>query len=136
MAKEIMKTNDIVFSNRTFLASAKIITYKCIDIVFSPYGNYWRNLQKFCTSKLLNATQVASFQSIREKEVLKLIEIINSNEGLVVNMSHKIFSLSYGITMKAAFGKKCKDQEDFISIVTEETKVNFGFFVSEFFSFT
>ncbi|MBA0699448.1 hypothetical protein Goari_001083, partial [Gossypium aridum] len=57
MAKEIMKTNDIVFSNRTFRTSAKIITYECIDIFLSPYGNYWSNLRKFYTSKLLNATQ-------------------------------------------------------------------------------
>ncbi|MBA0809267.1 hypothetical protein Gohar_024936, partial [Gossypium harknessii] len=133
MAKEIMKTHDIVFANRPVLASAKIITYGCTDIAFSPYGNYWRNLRKICTSELLNATRVASFQSIREEEVLNLVETIKSNEGSAVNLSHKVFSLSYGITARAAFGKKCKDQEAFISVVTEETKVNSGFLVSEFF---
>ncbi|MBA0632527.1 hypothetical protein Godav_001248 [Gossypium davidsonii] len=35
-------------------------------------------------------------------------------------MSHKVFSLSYGITTKAAFGKKWKDQEAFRTIVTKE----------------
>ncbi|TYG71342.1 hypothetical protein ES288_D05G389000v1 [Gossypium darwinii] len=133
MAKEIMKTHDIVFANRPVLASAKIITYGCTDIVFSPYGNYWRNLRKICTSELLNATRVASFQSIREEEVLNLVETIKSNEGSAVNLSRKVFSLSYGITARAAFGKKCKDQEAFISVVTEETKVNSSFFVSELF---
>ncbi|KAK8300152.1 hypothetical protein V6Z12_D05G368800 [Gossypium hirsutum] len=124
MAKEIMKTHDIVFANRPVLASAKIITYGCTDIVFSPYGNYWRNLRKICTSELLNATRVASFQSIREEEVLNLVETIKSNEGSAVNLSRKVFSLSYGITARAAFGKKCKDQEAFISVVTEETKIH------------
>ncbi|KAH1063715.1 hypothetical protein J1N35_028702 [Gossypium stocksii] len=41
--------------------------------------------------------------------------------------------MSYAITARAAFGKKCKDQEAFISVVPEESKVNSGFFVSEFF---
>nr|KJB61440.1 hypothetical protein B456_009G358600 [Gossypium raimondii] len=122
MAKEIMKTHDIVFANRPVLASAKILTYGCTDIAFTPYGNYWRNLRKICTSELLNATRVASFQSIREEEVLNLVETIKPNEGSAVNLSHKVFSLSYGITARAAFGKKCKDQEAFISVVTEETK--------------
>ncbi|TYH21690.1 hypothetical protein ES288_A04G065700v1 [Gossypium darwinii] len=119
MAKETMKTHDVVFANRPVLASANIITYG--------------NLRKICTLELLNATRVASFQSIREEEVLNLVETIKSNEGSAVNLSHKVFSLSYGITARAAFGKKCKDQDAFISIVTEETKVNSGFFVSEFF---
>ncbi|KAG4149432.1 hypothetical protein ERO13_D05G335000v2 [Gossypium hirsutum] len=133
MAKDIMKTHDIVFANRPVLASAKILTYGCTDIAFTPYGNYWRNLRKICTSELLNATRVASFQSIREEEVLNLVETIKPNEGSAVNLSHKVFSLSYGITARAAFGKKCKDQEAFISVVTEETKVNSSFFVSELF---
>ncbi|KAK5833876.1 hypothetical protein PVK06_017742 [Gossypium arboreum] len=41
--------------------------------------------------------------------------------------------MSYAITARAAFGKKCKDQEAFISVFTEETKVKSGFFTSEFF---
>ncbi|KHG19246.1 Cytochrome P450 [Gossypium arboreum] len=122
MAKEIMKTHDIVFATRPVLASAKILTYGCTDIAFSPYGNYWRNLRKICTSELLNASRVASFQPIREEEVLNHVETIKSNEGSAVNLSHKVFSLSYGITARAAFGKKCKDQEAFISVITEETK--------------
>ncbi|KHG28615.1 Cytochrome P450 [Gossypium arboreum] len=68
MAKEIMKTHDIVFANRPFLVVAKITTYECTDIVFAPYGTYWRNLRKICTSELLSAARVASFRSIREEE--------------------------------------------------------------------
>ncbi|MBA0837960.1 hypothetical protein Goarm_010067, partial [Gossypium armourianum] len=133
MAKEIMKTHDIVFANRPFLVVAKMTTYECTDIVFAPYGTYWRNLRKICTSELLSAARVASFRSIREEEVLNLVETIKSNEGLAVNLTEKVFSMSYAITARAAFGKKCKDQEAFISVVAEESKVNSGFFVSEFF---
>ncbi|MBA0873950.1 hypothetical protein Goshw_009607, partial [Gossypium schwendimanii] len=133
MAKEIMKTHDIVFANRPFLVVAMITTYECTDIAFSPYGNYWRHLRKICSEELLSAARVNSFQSIREEEVLNLIETIKSNEGLAVNLSEKVFSMSYGITARAAFGKKCKNQDAFVSVISEESKVNSGFFVSEFF---
>ncbi|KAG8492817.1 hypothetical protein CXB51_010137 [Gossypium anomalum] len=89
MAKEIMKTHDIVFANRPFLVVAKMTTYECTDIVFAPYGTYWRNLRKICTSELLSAARVASFRSIREEEVLNLVETIKSNEGLAVNLTEK-----------------------------------------------
>ncbi|XP_012465548.1 cytochrome P450 71D10 [Gossypium raimondii] len=133
MAKEIMKTHDIVFANRPFLVVSMITTYECTDIAFSPYGNYWRHLRKICTEELLSAARVNSFQSIREEEVLNLIETIKSNEGLAVNLSEKVFSMSYGITARAAFGKKCKNQDAFVSVISEESKVNSGFLVSEFF---
>ncbi|TYG71344.1 hypothetical protein ES288_D05G389200v1 [Gossypium darwinii] len=133
MAKEIMKTHDIVFANRPFLVVAKMTTYECTDIVFAPYGTYWRNLRKICTSELLSAARVASFRSIREEEVLNLVETIKSNGGLAVNLTEKVYPMSYTITARATFGKKCKDQEAFISVVAEESKVNSGFFVSEFF---
>ncbi|KAK8300160.1 hypothetical protein V6Z12_D05G369300 [Gossypium hirsutum] len=124
MAEEIMKTHDIVFANRPFLVVAKMTTYECTDIVFAPYGTYWRNLRKICTSELLSAARVASFRSIREEEVLNLVETIKSNEGLAVNLTEKVFSMSYAITARAAFGKKCKDQEAFISAAAEESKIH------------
>ncbi|KAG4112025.1 hypothetical protein ERO13_D13G137650v2 [Gossypium hirsutum] len=133
MAKEIMKTHDIVFANRPFLVVSMITTYECTDIAFSPYGNYWRHLRKICTEELLSAARVNSFQSIREEEVLNLIETIKSNEVLAVNLSEKVFSIIYGITARAAFGKKCKNQDAFVSVISEESKVNSGFLVSEFF---
>ncbi|PPD83473.1 hypothetical protein GOBAR_DD19598 [Gossypium barbadense] len=123
MAKEIMKTHDIVFANRPFLVVAMTTTYECTDIISAE--NLHIGASK-CSS-------VASFQSIREEEVLNLVKTIKSNEGLAVNLTDKVFSISYAITARAAFGKTCKDQEVFISVVAEETKVNSGSFVSEFF---
>ncbi|KAK5772385.1 hypothetical protein PVK06_048673 [Gossypium arboreum] len=133
MTEEIMKTHYIVFASRPLLVAAKIITYECTDIIFSPYGQYWRNLQKNCTSELLSASWVASFRLIREEEVLNLVETIISNDGLAMNLSQKKFSMTYGITTRVAFGKKCKYQDSFIPVVAEKAKLVSSFFVSEFF---
>ncbi|XVE50828.1 hypothetical protein DITRI_Ditri01bG0195000 [Diplodiscus trichospermus] len=133
VAEEIMKTHDIIFAYRPFLIVPKITTYDYTDIAFAPYGNYWRQLRKICMSELLSAGRVRSFQSIREEEVLNLIKKVQANDGLPVNLGDKIFSMTYAITARAAFGKKCKDQEAFISAISEYTKINSGFFIGEFF---
>ncbi|KAK8490517.1 hypothetical protein V6N11_055745 [Hibiscus sabdariffa] len=133
IAMEIMKTLDLVFAYRPLLVVSMITTYGCTDIAFSPLGNYWRQLRKICNEELLSAARVDSFRSIREEEVLNLVETIKTNEGLHVNLSGKVSAMTYAITARAAFGQKCQDQDAFIGTISEETKVNSGFFISEFF---
>ncbi|KAI5660810.1 hypothetical protein M9H77_20133 [Catharanthus roseus] len=114
VAKEMFKTHDVVFAHRpTDIAAFKIMTYNFSDISFSPYGNYWRQLRKICMVELLGSRRVRTFQSIREEEVFNLIKSISSHEGKIVNLSEKIFSMTYCITARAAFGKANKYQEAF-----------------------
>ena len=69
----------------------------------------------------------------KRREVLNLIKTIQANDGLPVNLSDKVFSMTYAITARAAFGKKCKDQEAFISVISEYSKPSSGFFIADFF---
>lgn len=131
IAKEIVKTHDVKFAQRPPLLIAS--KYYGIDIVFGHYGDYWRMLRKMCAEELLSPKRVQSFRSIREEEVSNLIGNLRSNSGLPVNLSEKIFSMTYVITARAAFGKKCKDQEVFISSVDEGLKIAAGFSVAEAF---
>ncbi|GAV84819.1 p450 domain-containing protein [Cephalotus follicularis] len=135
MAKKIMKDHDIVFASRPSLLAVRIMTYNGSDILFAPYGNYWRNLRKILTMELLGASRVQLFRSVREEEVSNLIRSISSYDGLPINLSERIFSTNYGITSKAAFGKKCsvQDQEDFISVAKETGKLASGFRVADFY---
>ncbi|KAL3503594.1 hypothetical protein ACH5RR_038043 [Cinchona calisaya] len=131
VAEEFMKTHDIIFANRPRLLSGRVFNYNCTDIAFSPFGDYWRQLRKICTMELLSANRVQTFKSIRKEEVLNLIESISSNRESTINLSRKIFSLTYGITARAAFGKKSYQQEEFISLVEEITKLAAGFTIAD-----
>ena len=49
MAKEFLKTHDLVFANRPNCAHGKYVCYDHKDLAFSPYGEYWRQMRKLCT---------------------------------------------------------------------------------------
>ncbi|CAJ1929927.1 unnamed protein product [Sphenostylis stenocarpa] len=114
MAKEIMKTHDIAFVQRPQFIFGDILSYGGMNIVFAPYGDYWRQMRKICALELLSAKRVKSFSSIREDETAKLIDSIRRSAGSQVNLSHKIYSLISASVSRAAFGGKHKDQEEFV----------------------
>ncbi|KAL6140028.1 hypothetical protein ACLB2K_058329 [Fragaria x ananassa] len=68
LAKEVMKTHDIIFASRPQVLATRILYYDSKDIAFAPYGDYWRELRKICTQELLSAKRVQSYRPIREKE--------------------------------------------------------------------
>lgn len=77
---------------------------------------------------------VESFQPIREEELSSLIRWIASKEGSTINLTEKMFSTTYGITSRAAFGKKFIDQEKFICVVKQAIELSgAGFNVADFF---
>ncbi|XP_061373405.1 cytochrome P450 71D11-like [Gastrolobium bilobum] len=132
-AREVMKTNDVIFASRPQLLSAKIISYDSTNIAFAPYGNYWRQLRKICTLELLTTKRVNSFHPIREEEFTNVIKRIASEEGSPINLTKEVLLSIYTITSRAAFGKKCKDQEEFISLAKELVKVAAGFGIGDLF---
>jgi len=126
-AKEVMKNHDLIFASRPPIQASKIMSYDSLGLAFAPYGDYWRNLRKICTLELLSSKRVQSFQPIRSEEVTNLIKLIASKEGSQINFTKEVFSTISTITSRTAFGKKCKENQKFISIVREAIKVAGGF---------
>lgn len=89
-AKEVMKTYDANFANRPFHLAASVVGYDGTGIMFSPYGEYWRQLCKISSLELLSSKQVQSLRFVREEEVLKLINSVRRNPGLPVNLSKSL----------------------------------------------
>ncbi|KAL4193317.1 hypothetical protein AMTRI_Chr06g198800 [Amborella trichopoda] len=104
MAKAVMKTHDLSFASRPHLTSTKNLLYNSSDIAFSPYGSYWRNMRKICILELLSIKRVESFRFVREEEVVRLMETIETSKG-TVNLSHLFLSLTNNITGRIAFGR-------------------------------
>ncbi|KAB2049390.1 hypothetical protein E1A91_A13G178900v1 [Gossypium mustelinum] len=133
IAKEVMITHGIIFADRPYVAALDVLTYNSMDIAMTRYGNYWRQMRRICTVELLTAKRVQSFESIRQEQVSGLVKYISSNHGSPINLTKKIFSLTYRITSRAAFGNVCKEHDVYSSVVDDTIKLGSGFRLADMF---
>ncbi|KAK2433054.1 cytochrome P450 83B1 [Trifolium repens] len=107
IAKEVLKDNDLVFSNRPKLYGQQKLTYNGSEIVLSQYGEFWREIRKICVVHIFSSKHVSYYSSIRKFEVKKMIEKISrhATSSSVTNLSEILISLSSAIICRIAFGK-------------------------------
>ena len=106
LAQEVLKSNDIIVSNRPSSSIAKTFFYNATDMSFSPYGDYWRQIRSICVSKLLSTKKVQSLRVIREEETSLIVEKIKQSNGSVFNLREIIMSFTNDLICRASFGKK------------------------------
>ncbi|KAK4479375.1 hypothetical protein RD792_014887 [Penstemon davidsonii] len=108
-AREIMKSNDLIFSNRPQSSKARRLLYDCKDVSIAPYGEYWRQLKSICVLQLLSNKRVQSFHSIREDETALVVEKIRGSRS--VNLSEMFSGLTNDVVCRSALGKKYSEGE-------------------------
>ncbi|KAE8715097.1 Detected protein of unknown function [Hibiscus syriacus] len=67
MAKTFLKTHDVTFVGRPKTAAGEYTTYNYSDIIWSPYGPYWRQARKMCMIELFSAKRLESYEYIRRE---------------------------------------------------------------------
>ncbi|CAI9106232.1 OLC1v1005342C1 [Oldenlandia corymbosa var. corymbosa] len=134
-AKEILQTHDINFASRPLNSVSEVMTRKAPNIIFSPYGEMWRQLRKICVLELLSIRRVRSFRFIREEETSNLMRRMaeGGSSSLPVNLTADVASSVYSTTARVAFGKKSPEQEAFISKIQEIAVLAAGFNVADMF---
>ncbi|KAM1273144.1 hypothetical protein ACFX2H_023080 [Malus domestica] len=134
-AREVLKTHELAFAQRPIVLATEVLSFGQGGIISAPYGDLWRSLRKVCMFELLSAKRVQSFRSIREEEAQNLVESIGSmsHKGLAINFSNRCCSFANDVVSKAAFGKKCKDQKEFLSLLDEVNKLASGFDIPDLF---
>ncbi|GAA0170565.1 hypothetical protein LIER_24795 [Lithospermum erythrorhizon] len=68
-------------ANNDVPIAAKVITYGGIDIAFSPYGAYWRNIRKVFVRDMLCNQNLEATYNFRKIEVRKTIQLIYTKIG-------------------------------------------------------
>ncbi|KAF7838246.1 cytochrome P450 71A1-like [Senna tora] len=113
LAKEIVKNQDAVFSNRFQSVSSRILLYGCKDIAYASYGETWRLKKKLCIVELLSQKRIRSFQFIRDEEVSEMVDKIRRAciNNLRVNVFELMSSTSNNIISMCVIKKKF-DTED------------------------
>ncbi|KAH9718028.1 cytochrome P450 83B1 [Citrus sinensis] len=112
-----LKTHDLQFSSRPALVVTQKLSYNGLDLVFSPYGEYWREIRKICVIHLFNSNRAQNFRPIREDEVSRMIESISKSAAASkqVNLSEIMMSLSCNIICRLGFGKRSGDESETIT---------------------
>ncbi|XP_054791995.1 cytochrome P450 726A27-like [Prosopis cineraria] len=131
VAKEVMKTQDVIFANRPTCFASETLAYNSTDIAFSPHGNYWRQLRKICTLELLSLKRVQTFRRIREEEVFAFVKHISEQSGSAVNLTRKIYPLTNSIVARAAFGRKTGNIEEIVPVIMSAVQITGGLSIAD-----
>ncbi|KAL4283557.1 hypothetical protein GQ457_16G026710 [Hibiscus cannabinus] len=113
-AELFLKTHDLVFASRPPHEASKYISYNQQNLVFAPYGSYWRNMRKMCTLELLSNHKITTFRSMRKQELDLLVRHIReaAYSGVAVDLSSMVTSFSTDVSCRMIIGKKY-DRDDF-----------------------
>ncbi|KAK3439868.1 hypothetical protein EUGRSUZ_B00208 [Eucalyptus grandis] len=138
MAKEVMKTHDLVLANRPQIFSAKHLFYNCTDMAFSPYGTYWRHIRKICILELLSVRRVQSFSHVRKEEVARLVHRVAESCPGTINLSKLLALYTNNVLCRSAFGRDFSaggdyDKHGFQSMLEEFQELLAGFSIGDFF---
>ncbi|XP_022134640.1 cytochrome P450 71A24-like [Momordica charantia] len=134
MAREIMKTHDLIFADRPKSSISDKLLYDSRDIAASPCGEYWRQMKSIAVLHLLSNKRVHSFRSVREEEVKLMIQNIRQNPASV-NLSHEFSRLTNDVICRVALGRKygaVAGEDKFRDILPQFVKLLGSFSVRDF----
>ena len=75
-AREIMKTHDLIFASRPDLNVSSRLNYNNRNVIFAPYGEFWRQGRSICVLHLLSNKRVLSYRGVREEETSLMVDKI------------------------------------------------------------
>ncbi|KAM7274225.1 hypothetical protein ACFE04_028889 [Oxalis oulophora] len=142
-AKQVLKTYDLECCTRPQLAGTGRLSYNYLDVAFTPYSDYWREMRKICVLELFSLKRVQSFRYIREEEVEFMINSISQHSSTLstpLDLSQKVISLTAGITCRVAFGKNFREgngleNDRFQEIIHEAMAMLGSFSAADFFPY-
>ncbi|KAH6812780.1 hypothetical protein C2S51_021798 [Perilla frutescens var. frutescens] len=127
-AGEIMKNQDLIFSNRPELSIPGRLLYGGRDVAFARYADYWTQMRSICVLQLLSNKKVRSFRGVREEETSLMVEKIEQlgRSSTVVNLSDQLLGMSNGVICRVALGRKYGGEENRFKRILAEFIELFG----------
>ncbi|XP_052157866.1 zealexin A1 synthase-like [Oryza glaberrima] len=128
-AREVTKTHDTSFASRPLSATTRVFSNGGRDIVFAPYGDYWRQLRKIAVTELLSARRVASFRAIREEEVAAMLRAVAASAaaGRAVEMRPLLSAFVSDSTVRAVMGDRFPHLDVFLRELDRSIELVVGF---------
>ncbi|CAL4939531.1 unnamed protein product [Urochloa decumbens] len=108
MARFFLKTHDLAFLDRPRTAAGRHIFYGFSDMLWAPYGSYWRQARRLLQAELLSASRLRDTEHVRDEEVRAAVRGLRraaAAAGAVVVNDH-LAMVSLGVISRLALGKK------------------------------
>ncbi|KZV26191.1 hypothetical protein F511_28537 [Dorcoceras hygrometricum] len=132
MARQVLQTQDNLFSNRPATVAISYLTYDRADMAFAHYGPFWRHMRKICVTKVFSRKRAESWASVRE-EIDSFMKNVDARIGSSINIGEMVLGLTRDITYRAAFGSISEEgREEFLKIMQEFSKLFGEFNVVDF----
>ncbi|XP_061352142.1 6,7,8-trihydroxycoumarin synthase-like [Gastrolobium bilobum] len=141
LAKEVLKDHDHDVCSRPPSTGQQKLSYNGLEMIFSPYNEYWREIRKICVVHFFSSKRISSFSHVRKFEVKQMIKKISghANSSKVTNLSEIIMSVSSATICRMAFGRKYEEEgaerSKFHGLLNESQAMFLSFFVSDYIPF-
>ncbi|CAI9274304.1 unnamed protein product [Lactuca saligna] len=112
LAKEVVRVQDDVFSNRDPPVAGIVVTYGGKDIVWSDNNSYWRNLRKVFVSEVLSNKNLEASRSFRRAGVRKIIKHVYETMGNEVDVGGMAFTSSLSVVTNMMWGKSLDEKKE------------------------
>ncbi|KAK7306938.1 hypothetical protein VNO77_39581 [Canavalia gladiata] len=141
LAKEVLKDHDLDVCSRPPSLGQQKLSYNGLEMIFSPYNDYWREIRKTCVVHFFSSKRISSFSHVRKSEVKLMIEKIRGHvcSSKVTNLSEIIMSATSAIICRIAFGRKYDEEgserSKFHGLLNDSQAMFLSFFVSDYIPF-
>ncbi|CAF2144131.1 unnamed protein product [Brassica rapa subsp. narinosa] len=113
VAREILRTNDVIFANHDVPAVALASSYGGIDIPWSPYGPRLRMLRKLCINRILSNARMEKSVDLRREETRRTVRYLADLDraGSPVNLGEQIFLMILNVVTQMLWGATVQNED-------------------------
>ncbi|XP_059431770.1 trimethyltridecatetraene synthase-like [Corylus avellana] len=106
MAKQFLKTHDHIFASRPQTAAGKYISYNYTDLLWAPYGPYFRQARKIYMSEVFTPKRIESYEYIRVEERSALLSRLLALSGKPIRVKEHLVRLTLSVISRIVLGNK------------------------------
>ncbi|XP_027907243.1 cytochrome P450 71A1-like [Vigna unguiculata] len=119
-----MKDHDLECCDRPKLLGQQKLSYDGLDMAFSPYSSYWREIRKICVIHVFSSKRVSCFSSIRNFEVKQMIKTISRHASTSEDYIPFMGWVDTLRGLRARLQRNFKEMDKFYQQVIDEHKAN------------
>ncbi|TVU46950.1 hypothetical protein EJB05_06524, partial [Eragrostis curvula] len=107
-ARLILKTHDLDFIDRPTTAAGKYTSYNNSSMLWSTYGDYWRQARRLWQTELLSAKQLKLHERARGEEVSAMLRDLHhaTTSASTVALSEHLMMASLNVISRMVLGRK------------------------------